>query len=493
MIIRRSLFLKYAVPLVILVAGALIISGLVQIYFSYHENKDALAKLQREKALSAAMRIEQFVREVEHQLEWIAQTPWGARGVPIEQRRLDSLRLLRHVPAVTEVTHIDPTGKEKLRVSRLAMDVLASRDTQLAALQFQEAKARKAYFGSVYFRKESEPYMTIALAGNGEEGGVIVSETNLKFIWDVVAALKVGKAGYSYVVDAEGRLIAHPDISLVLQKTDFRSLPQVAPVIAKTSRAAVDGLEAEIGRNIRGGEVLSAHASIEPLGWHVYVDVPIDEAYEPIIFSAIRTVGLVIIGLGVSILAALFLVRRMVSPIHILQAGAARIGTGDLDQRIDVTTGDELQELAEEFNRMSGQLQESYAGLERKVEERTRDLSQALERQTATSEVLRAISSSPTNLQPILDILVERAARLCGAADAQLFLAENDHMREVATFGRMKRISSEVPLPVTRGTINGRTILERRVTLVSDTALESYRQQFPMATEFWDRFGDRPP
>ena len=113
MIIRRSLFLKYAVPLVILVAGALIISGLVQIYFSYHENKDALAKLQREKALSAAMRIEQFVREVEHQLEWIAQTPWGARGVPIEQRRLDSLRLLRHVPAVTEVTHIDPTGKEK--------------------------------------------------------------------------------------------------------------------------------------------------------------------------------------------------------------------------------------------------------------------------------------------------------------------------------------------------------------------------------------------
>ena len=127
MIRRRSLFLKYSVPLVILVAGALVISGLVEIYFSYHENKESLAKLQREKALSAAMRIEQFVREVEHQLEWIAQTPWGARGVPIEQRRLDSLRLLRHAPAITEVTHIDPSGIEQLRVSRLSMDVLGTR------------------------------------------------------------------------------------------------------------------------------------------------------------------------------------------------------------------------------------------------------------------------------------------------------------------------------------------------------------------------------
>jgi hypothetical protein len=106
---RGGLFLKYAVPLVLLVSGALVVSALVEIYFSYRENKAALSQIQREKALAAAARIEQFVRELEHQLAWIAQTPWGARGVSLDQRRLDSLRLLRHAPAVTEVSHYDPT------------------------------------------------------------------------------------------------------------------------------------------------------------------------------------------------------------------------------------------------------------------------------------------------------------------------------------------------------------------------------------------------
>ena len=65
---RGGLFLKYAVPLVLLVSGALVVSALVEIYFSYQENKAALSQIQREKALAAAQRIEQFVRELEHQL-----------------------------------------------------------------------------------------------------------------------------------------------------------------------------------------------------------------------------------------------------------------------------------------------------------------------------------------------------------------------------------------------------------------------------------------
>ena len=80
MIWRRSLFAKYAIPLVLLVSGALVVSGLTQIYFSSEENKSALARIQHEKAAAAAIRIEQFVSELEHDLSWIAQTPWGPRG-----------------------------------------------------------------------------------------------------------------------------------------------------------------------------------------------------------------------------------------------------------------------------------------------------------------------------------------------------------------------------------------------------------------------------
>jgi signal transduction histidine kinase len=469
---RGGLFLKYAVPLVLLSSGAVVVSGLVEIYFSYQENKSALAGVQHEKAVAAAAKIEQFVREIEHQLAWIAQTPWGPRGAPLDQRRLDSLRLLRHVPTVTEVSQLDPAGHEQLRVSRLAMDVAASNTDFSNDPKFKEALARKTYFSPVYFRKESEPYMTIALAGTGDDAGVIAAEANLKFIWDVVSNLKVGKGGYAYVVDSHGRLIAHPDISLVLQKTDLSALPQVRRASTIPAGSADVPTEALVGRDLRGHEVLSSYASIAPLGWLVFVDVPITEAFAPLYASIVRTVVLLLIGVVVSGIASLVLVRRMVMPIHTLQAGAVRIGAGALDQRIEVKTGDELEELANEFNHMTGRLEESYATLERKVDERTRDLTEALEQQTATSEILRVISSSPTDLQPVLDALAENAARVCGANEALLVQVEGDTFRLAARYGSLPIVARDVS-PIRSDLLVGRAIIERRTVHVPDLLAES--------------------
>ena len=87
----------------------------------------------------------------------------------------------------------------------------------------------------------------------------------------------------------------------------------------------------------------------------------------------------------------------MVVPIHALRAGAARLGSGDLGQRIAIKTGDEVEALANQFNDMAGRLQESYANLERKVEERTQELSETLEQQTATSECCRSSAHRPAN------------------------------------------------------------------------------------------------
>jgi two-component system, NtrC family, sensor kinase len=369
---RRRLFTKYVALFVAVVCVALLSNGIFDVFFYYQEHKTSLIRIQREQAEAAAAKIGQFVKEIESQLGWTTQLPWSAGS--IEQRRFDALRLLRQVPAITELAQLDASGKERLRVSRLAMDVVASGTDFSKEPKFTEAVARKVYYGPVYFRRESEPYMTLAIAGTRRDAGVSVAEVNLKLIWDVVSQIKVGERGHAYVVDAQGRLIAHPDISLVLRNTDMSRLAQVNAARGGTGGEGGASERVQESEDIAGRKVLTAYAPVAPLGWLVFVELPATEAYAPL-YAALQRLALVLLAaLGFAVLAGMFLAGRMVGPIQALREGAERIGGGDLSQRIRIKTGDELEALADQFNDMAGRLQESYAGLEQKVEERTREV-----------------------------------------------------------------------------------------------------------------------
>src|SRR5215475_13047870 len=221
---RSRLFAKYVALFVAVVAVALLSNGIFEVFFYYREHKNSLIRIQHEQAVAAAAKISQFVKEIENQLGWTTQLPWSASS--IEHRRFDALRLLRQVPAITELVQVDSSGKERLRVSRIAIDVIDSGFDLSKDPKFTEAVAHKVYYGPVYFHRESEPYMTLAIAGTRKDAGVSIAEVNLKLIWDIVSQIRVGQHGHAYVVGAQGRLIAHPDISLVLRNTDMSKLPQ---------------------------------------------------------------------------------------------------------------------------------------------------------------------------------------------------------------------------------------------------------------------------
>src|SRR5262245_40288579 len=158
---RGHLFYKYVVIFVSLVSGVLLTSGLVEIYFSYQETQTALGRIQWEEAENAALKIRQFLKDIERQMAWTLQ-PLGA--VPVDQRSDDYYKLLRQVSAITEISYLDASGQEQLRVSRFSRNVVGSGVDASREAKFLEAKLRKTYFSPVYFRHEYEPYMTIAVA-----------------------------------------------------------------------------------------------------------------------------------------------------------------------------------------------------------------------------------------------------------------------------------------------------------------------------------------
>ena len=461
---------KYALTLGALVATALVIAGSVQIWFAAVEQKKALVAIQREKANGAARSIEQFLAEIGNQLGWTTHASVYRGSDGADRRRFDFIRLLRQSPAITELTYIDGAGLEQLRISRVAMDVIGSGIDRSAETAFRVTRADGNWRGPVYFRKESEPYMTIGAAERGQNGGVTIAEVNLKFIWDVVSEIKAGETGRAYVVDKTGRLIAHPDISLVLRQMDLTDLPQVA--MAMQGGLAASNMTAP---DPEGRDALSTFARINSLDWLVFVDLPVDEAYRPLYASMLRTAGLVLAGVLLAACAGLLLARRMTVPIQRLQEGAARIGSGDLGRPIKISTGDELESLAAEFNQMADRLNEFHATLEHTVKVRTAELTDALGQLQALSEVGHTVNSS-LDLETVLARILAHACSIADAGGGAIYVVDpqqpgNYHI--AATHGMNEQLVAEINgLAVRTGeTVVGLCVLRKSAVQIPDLAV----------------------
>ncbi|KMO41723.1 transcriptional regulator [Methylobacterium tarhaniae] len=352
---RRSLFAKYCVVLFAAVALPLFANGGLEAWFGYRDRRDQLHALLGLEARDAALRIQGFIDTIREQLGWMVQLPWNPAAE--ERQRLDALRLLRQVPSIAQITLVDGEGRERLQVSRVSLNRAGSGadrsgDPAVAGAMSARTTPARAWYGPVTYHRGSEPFMTLAVAGNRLSVGVAVAEINLKLIRDVVSGIRIGETGQAFVLDGPGRLIAHPDISLVLRGADD---PAARPLATLRQVVHVAGGTAT-GVDAGGRRVIAATAAIPGVDWTVVVMQPAAEAFGPIVRALLRTGALILLGLLFAAALAYGLARHMTGPVRLLEDGTQRIGAGDFGHRIAISSADELGRLAARFNAMAAEL-----------------------------------------------------------------------------------------------------------------------------------------
>lgn len=371
----RSIFKRYWLIISLLVGGMLFVAGALDLVLSYRENVELVSSIQQVEASAAGARIEGFLHSIEKQVDEAASLPWTSGVMSIDDQRTELHRLLKLVPAILELRLVKSGGRQWLYVSRLNPDQLGEKEALMPDWYHLESAA----YGPTYFRDGSAPFTSLAVRlGGTDSRAYAMAEVNLSFAADVVGAKRIGVAGKAYIVDRAGRLIAHPNLSLVFNNIDLSQAEQVRSTRALSGAPGQMGAPSMWTKGVEGGAVLISAVPVGKTGWTLFVEQPASEVLAPVWSAAYRALAILLAGLAVSFAASRVLARSLTQPILRVRENAARIGAGDLAARIDIKSGDELESLADEFNRMAAQLQEYAAGLEEKVKTRTRELSLAL-------------------------------------------------------------------------------------------------------------------
>ena len=312
---------------------------------------------------------------------------------------------------------------EVLKVSDRKVYFPSDLTDQSKSPKFIKALKGEDYISPVYTSDRAQPYVTLAIplwGGAQSIAGVVSAEADLSFLWEVLGKISFGTSGYAYLVDERGNLIAHKDARLVLKQMNLRQLDGVKKFLRNPTRP--DPAPAHEGTGLMGNPVLVTYAPVPELGWSIILEEPVDAALANVEILKRSALLFLVAGLLIGAAIIAWVSQKITRPIQELGQDVATIGAGNLEHRAHIRTGDEIEELAGEFNKMTDALQNSYATLEQKVEQRTQEI-------TALYEVTTAVNQS---LAPkdIADAVIAKITEIFGFDSTRVFLF-NDETEEL--------------------------------------------------------------
>ncbi|MGH7773070.1 MAG: GAF domain-containing protein [Candidatus Binatia bacterium] len=406
---RRFLFIG-----LLFLALALLVNTVAGFLYTRGQIKHAAARLQSEIASRVAHEIETFIERKLERLQDLSAS-LGIYEPGSEQQRLLSLLLLKNDNAFSEIKVLNREGLEVLKISERRVYLPTDLSDQSKSERFKKVISGHTEISPVYTSDTAEPYVTLGVpirVGPKQIIGTVYAELNLKFLWQIIGDVEFGKAGYAYLVDSEGNLIAHRDPSLVLKRTNLKHILEVQEFLRDPR--GTDPTPAEESQGITGKPVLSTFSPVRGLGWAVILEEPVDVALAEM--RRMERYAFLLLGLGliVGVVIIVWVSNKITRPIQELHRGAEIIGKGNLHHRVEIKTGDEIEHLAQEFNKMADELKSSYATLEQKVDQRTRELS-------ALYDVTSVVNQS-LEIEPVLQGVIQKVNEIFRFNATRIFL-----------------------------------------------------------------------
>ena len=408
---------------------ALLIVVVAGYFYIVRQIRQDAAALQSELASVTAERIRNFVRR---KIERFSDNTAALNLYPLaskEQQLLLGL-LVKNDSSFSDASVIDAQGMEVVKVSDRRVYFPSDLTDQSGSPKFIGALKGEDYISTVHTSRRNQPYVTVSMPLWGAAQsivGVVSAEADLSFLWEVLAKIHFGSAGYAYLVDDQGKLIAHKDTRLVLKQMGLQKVDGVKKFLRNPARS--DDTPASEGKGILGNPVLVTYAPVPELGWAVILEEPVETALANVEVVKRSAVVFLVVGLLIGAAVIAWVSQKITSPIQRLRRDVATIGNGNLEHRATIKTGDEIEELADEFNKMTGALQNSYATLEQKVAQRTTEIKGLYEVTTAVNQSL--------SLKEISDAVIAKIVEIFRFDSMRIFLFD-DRMEELqlqASFG----------------------------------------------------------